>query len=129
MDEKGQLMGVPIKLVMALVIGTMTMGVLMQFVGTAERTVLRDMDVRFTTSSNKLTVKVYDAASGDPLYGSTIVVKYPGGMKAKTLGAETNAWNDVTISMDKGAYVVVTVRVTRNSYIPWEGQVAVHRTG
>jgi len=29
MDEKGQLMGVPIKLVMALVIGTMVMGVIM----------------------------------------------------------------------------------------------------
>jgi len=27
MDEKGQLMGVPVKLVMALVIGTMVMGV------------------------------------------------------------------------------------------------------
>ena len=43
MDDKGQLMGVPIKLVMALVIGTMTMGVLMQFVGTAERNVLKDI--------------------------------------------------------------------------------------
>jgi hypothetical protein len=37
MEEKGQLMGVPIKLVMALVIGTMVMGILMQFVGTAAR--------------------------------------------------------------------------------------------
>lgn len=47
MKEKGQLMGVPIKLVMALVIGTMTMGILMQFIGTAERTILKDMKVTF----------------------------------------------------------------------------------
>ena len=128
MEEKGQLMGVPIKLVMALVIGTMTMGILMQFVGTAERTVLRDMDVRFTipTASprNRLTVKVYDAASGDNLGGATVVVKYPGGMKAHTLGADSNQYT-FTISLNGANVVVATVQVTRNGYIPWEGQVAV----
>ncbi|MDI6643264.1 MAG: hypothetical protein QMD95_04345 [Candidatus Hodarchaeaceae archaeon] len=124
MEEKGQLMGVPIKLVMALVIGTMTMGVLMQFVGTAERMVLKDMDVRFTTSSNRLTVKVYDAASGDPLGGATIVVKYPGGMDAKTLGTSSNQYT-FTIPLNGADVVVTTVQVTRNGYIPWEGQVAV----
>jgi hypothetical protein len=124
MEEKGQLMGVPIKLVMALVIGTMVMGILMQFVGTAERTVLRDMDVRFTTSSNRLTVKVYDAASGDNLGGSTIVVKYPGGMKAHTLGVDSNQYT-FTIPLNGANVIVATVQVTRNGYIPWEGQVAV----
>ncbi|MDI6884277.1 MAG: hypothetical protein QMD00_04005 [Hadesarchaea archaeon] len=124
MEEKGQLMGVPIKLVMALVIGTMTMGVLMQFVGTAERMVLKDMDVRFTTSSNRLTVKVYDAASGDPLGGATIVVKYPGGMDAKTLGTSSNQYT-FTIPLNGADVVVTTVQVTRNGYIPWEGQAAV----
>ena len=124
MEEKGQLMGVPIKLVMALVIGTMVMGILMQFVGTAERTVLRDMDVRSTTSSNRLTVKVYDAASGDNLGGATVVVKYPGGMKAHTLGAESNQYT-FTISLNGADVVVATVQVMRNGYIPWEGQVAV----
>jgi hypothetical protein len=124
MEEKGQLMGVPIKLVMALVIGTMVMGILMQFVGTAERTVLRDMDVRFSTSSNKLTVKVYDAASGDALGGSTVVVKYPGGMKAHTLGTNSNQYT-FTIPLNGADVVVATVQVTRSGYIPWEGQVAV----
>ena len=117
-------MGVPIKLVMALVIGTMAMGVLMQFVGTAERTVLRDMDVRFSTSSNRLTVKVYDAASGDALGGSTVVVKYPGGMKAHTLGTNSNQYT-FSIPLNGANVVVTTVRVTRNGYIPWEGEVAV----
>lgn len=124
MEEKGQLMGVPIKLVMALVIGTMVMGILMQFVGTAERTVLQDMDVRFTTSSNHLTVKVYDAASGDNLGGSTVVVKYPGGMKAHTLGTNSNQYT-FTIPLNDADVIVATVQVTRNGYIPWEGQVAV----
>jgi len=124
MDSKGQLMGVPIKLVMALVIGTMAMGVLMQFMGTAERTVLRDMEVRFTTSSNRLTVKVHDAASGDALGGSTIVVKYPGGMKAHTLGTNSNQYA-FTIPLNGADVIVATVQVTRNGYIPWEGQVAV----
>lgn len=119
-------MGVPIKLVMALVIGTMAMGVLMQFVGTAERMVLRDMKVTFTTSSNRLTVKVYDAASGDPLGGSTIVVKYPGGMKAHTLGESSNQYT-FDIPMASGSYIVATVRVTRSGYIPWEGQVALKK--
>ena len=127
MDNKGQLMGVPIKLVMALVIGTMTMGILMQFVGTAERTVLRDMKVTFpTTSGGKLTVKVFDAQSDDPLGGATIVVKYPGGTTAKTLRPENNEWKNITIPMPASANVVVaTVQVTRNGYIPWEGQAAV----
>ncbi len=124
MDSKGQLMGVPIKLVMALVIGTMAMGVLMQFVGTAERTVLRDMKVTFSTSSNHLTVRVYDAASNDALGGATVVVKYPGGMKAHTLGTDSNQYT-FTIPLEGVDVVVATVRVTRNGYIPWEGQAAV----
>jgi len=124
MDKRGQLMGVPIKLVMALVIGTMTMGILMQFVGTAERNVLRDMDVQFSTSSKKLTVKVYDAASGDALGGTTIVLKYPGGTDARTLGKETNQYT-FAVPMNGAKVVIVTVQVTRNGYIPWQGQVAV----
>lgn len=125
MDEKGQLMGVPIKLVMALVIGTMTMGILMQFVGTAERTILKDMKVTFPhTTSNDLTVEVFDAQSGDALGGATIVVKYPGGMKAYTCSEDSNKYG-FTVPMEGANYVVVTVRVTRNGYIPWEGEVAV----
>jgi hypothetical protein len=124
MNEEGQLMGVPIKLVMALVIGTMTMGILMQFVGTAERTILKDMKVTFSTSRNRLTVKVYDAQSSDNLGGATIVVKYPGGMKAQTLGESSNQCT-FTIPMGGSDYIVATVRVTRNGYIPWEGEVAI----
>jgi hypothetical protein len=126
MDNKGQLMGVPIKLVMALVIGTMTMGILMQFVGTAERTVLRDTKATFTTSRNKLTVKVCDAQSGSALNGATVVVKYPGGTLAKTLSESKNSEN-FTIPLNGASVVVATVQVTRNGYIPWEGEVAVHR--
>jgi hypothetical protein len=126
MDNKGQLMGVPIKLVMALVIGTMTMGILMQFVGTAERTVLRDMKVTFpSTSRSKLTVKVVDAQSGNALTGATVVVKYPGGTLAKTLGE--NSQYQFTIPMSDANVVIATVQVTRNGYIPWEGQVAVSK--
>ncbi|MDI6819439.1 MAG: hypothetical protein QMC89_00840 [Candidatus Hodarchaeaceae archaeon] len=118
-------MGVPIKLVMALVIGTMTMGILMQFVGTAERTILRDMKVTFPrTTSDNLTVKVFDAQSGDALGDATIVVKYPGGMKAHTCGESSNQ-NRFSIPMNGADCVVVTVRVTRHGYIPWEGEVAV----
>jgi hypothetical protein len=124
MENKGQLMGVPIKLVMALVIGTMTMGILMQFVGTAERTVLRDMKVTFGISSNKLTVKVFDVQSGDNLSGATIVVKYPDGMKAYTLGQNSSQYT-FTLNMNGASVVVATVRVTRNGYIPWEGQAAI----
>jgi len=124
MDERGQLMGVPIKLVMALVIGTVTMGVMMQFVGTAERSVLRDMNVQFTTSSKRLTVKIYDASSGEALGGATIVVKYPGGTDARTLGKDTNQYT-FTIPLNGASFVIATVQVTRNGYIPWQGQVAV----
>jgi len=124
MDERGQLTGVPIKLVMALVIGTMAMGVLMQFVGTAERNVLRDMKVTFSTSSNQLTVKVYDASSNDALGGATVVVKYLGGMKAHTLGTNSNKYT-FSIPLNGADVIVATVRVTRNGYIPWEGEVAV----
>ena len=122
MGQKGQLMGVPIKLVMALVIGVMIMGILTQFVGTAERTVLRDMNVVFNISGNHLAVEAYDAQSGDSLGGVTIVVKYPGGMKAHTCSMDSNRYTfDVPIEAD---YAIVTVRVTHNGYIPWEGEAA-----
>lgn len=124
MDSKGQLTGVPIKLVMALVVGTMAMGVLMQFVGTAERMVPRDMDVKFGIKGNSLTVKVYDAQSGEPLGGATILVKYPGGIKAHTLGPNSNQYT-FRIPLGGADVVIATVQVTRSGYIPWEGQVAV----
>jgi len=116
-------MGVPIKLVMALVIGVMIMGILTQFVGTAERTILRDMNVIVSTSGNRLTVEVFDAQSGNDLGGVTIVVKYPGGMKAHTCSIDSNRYT-FDIPMDGADYVIATVRVTRNGYIPWEGEAA-----
>lgn len=123
MGEKGQLMGVPIKLVMALVVGVMIMGILTQFVGTAERTVLRDMNVVFKTSGNRLTVEAYDTQSGDSLGGVTIIVKYPGGMKAHTCSVDSNYYT-FSIPMGGADYTIVTVRVTRSGYIPWEGEAA-----
>lgn len=119
MDEKGQLMEVPIKLVMGLVVGMLCMGVLVQFVGTAERSVIRDMDVQFTVSSNKLTVKVFDAATGDPLKGATIIVRYTGGTQAET---PANS-NQYTFTLPSGV-VIATVQVTHAGYIGWESQVA-----
>ena len=123
MEEKGQLMGVPIKLVMALVIGVMVMGILTQFVGTAERIILRDMHVTFDTSGSTFTVNVQDAQSRAPLGGATIVVKYPGGMKAQTLGEDIGSYT-FSIPVSNG-YAVANVRVTHSGYIPWEGEVAV----
>jgi len=98
---------------------------LMQFVGTAERTILKDMKVTFPrTTSDNLSVKVFDAQSGGALGGATIVVKYPGGMKAQTCSEDSNQYR-FTVPMEGADYVVATVRVTRNGYIPWEGEVAV----
>lgn len=120
MDEKGQLMEVPIKLVMGLVVGMLCMGVVVQFVGTAERSVIRDMDVKTSVSSNRLTVKVYDAATGDKLEGATVVVRYPGGTKAHTIGASSNQY---TFQLPSNV-VLATVQVTHEGYIAWESQVA-----
>ena len=123
MEDKGQLMGVPIKLVMALVIGVMVMGLLTQFVGTAERTLLRDMNVNFDVSGSSLTVNVCDSQNRDALGGSTIVVKYPGGMLAHTLGEESGSYT-FSVPVREG-YAIANVRVTHNGYIPWEGEVAI----
>ncbi len=62
-------MGVPVKLVIALVIGVMSMGILTQFVDTADRTMLRDMKVNFDVQGNQLTVNVQDAQSRILLLG------------------------------------------------------------
>jgi len=86
---------------------------------------LKDMKVTFPhTTSNDLTVKVFDAQSGGVLGGATIVVKYPGGMKAYTCSEDSNQYG-FTVPMEGANYIVATVRVTRNGYIPWEGEVAV----
>ena len=124
MEETGQLMGVPIKLVMALTIGAIAMGIMMQFMGTAERSGIRDMDVALSVSGNRLTVKVYDAATGNPLNNATVVVSYPGGTKAQTLGSSSNQYT-FTIPLSGRSDVVVNVRVTHSGYIPWESQAVV----
>jgi hypothetical protein len=104
----------------------MTMGILMQFVGTAERMVLKDMKVTFPKSSGGyLTVKAVDAQSGEALGGATIVVKYPGGLKAHTLGESSDQYTFRIPVSD--TVVIVTVKVTKNNYIPWEGEVAVSK--
>lgn len=124
MDSRGQLMGVPIKLVMALTIGAVAMGIMMQFMGTAERAGIRDMDVALSVTGNRLTVKVYDAATGNPLNGATVVVSYPGGTKAETLRSSSNQYT-FTIPTGGRTDVIVNVRVTHSGYIPWESQVVV----
>ncbi|MEM2875022.1 MAG: hypothetical protein QW567_03270 [Candidatus Hadarchaeales archaeon] len=124
MDSRGQLMGVPIKLVMALTIGAVAMGIMMQFMGTAERSGIKDMDVALSVSSNRLTVKVYDAATGNPLNNATVIVSYPGGTKAQTLGVSSNQYT-FTIPLNGRSNVVVNVRVTHSGYMPWESQVVV----
>ena len=122
MNEKGQLMGVPIKLVIALVIGVMSMGIMTQFVNTADRTMLRDMEVKFETTKNQLKVRTFDAQSHKPLTGVTIVVNYSGNKLAHTLDADSNSY---TFSIPKEDEVVIaSVRVTRNGYIPWKGEAA-----
>lgn len=116
-------MGVPVKLVIALVIGVMAMGILTQFVDTADRVMLRDMKVTFDTGGNQLTVNVYDAQSQDPLNGATISVEYPGGQLAKTLNPDSNSYTfDIP---EKQEDIITTVRVTHNGYIPWEGEAAI----
>ncbi|KXB02404.1 hypothetical protein AKJ45_02005 [candidate division MSBL1 archaeon SCGC-AAA261F19] len=114
-------MGIPIKLVMALVIGVMSMGILMQFVETAGRTVLKDMRVTFDTSGNRLTVNVQKAQSREPLRGATIKVEYPGGTLAQTLNESSNSY---TFSVPVDSTAIANVRVTHHGYIPWKGEVA-----
>lgn len=116
-------MGVPVKLVIALVIGVMAMGILTQFVDTADRTMLRDMKVNFDIQGKNLEVNVKDAQSRDPLNGATITVEYPGGTLAHTLGPKSNSYTFSVPSQNETA--VVNVRVTHNGYIPWEGEAAV----
>jgi len=128
MEDKGQLTGVPIKLVMALVIGAMVMGIMTQIVGTAERTAMRDMHVSLDRASKGyLKVRVEDAQSGEPLDGATIIVRYPGGTKADTISGRSDGSHTFRIPMGGKSYVLVSVRVTCPGYIPWEGEVVVSK--
>ncbi len=122
MKEKGQLMGVPIKLVIALVIGVMSMGIMTQFVNTADRTMLRDMKVTFETRGTQLTVKTFDAQTQEALTGATIAVNYSGKKLAHTLDPDSNSY---TFSLpEKEKVIIADVRVTHNGYIPWKGEAA-----
>jgi hypothetical protein len=121
-NERGELMDIPIRLVMALMIGTLCMGVLTQFIGTAERSVIRDLDVQLETRSynrtqKRLIVEVYDASSGDPVSGATVQVFYPGDTQAKT-----NSSNRFSFLVPRNT--LITVRVSHPGYLPWEGQIA-----
>jgi hypothetical protein len=124
MDKKGQLTGVPIMLVMSLVIAAVAMGIMTQFMNTAERTALKDMQVKTRVTGNRLKAEVFDAQSGEKLGGTTMVVKYPGGSKAHTLGDSSNSYT-FSIPLGGADYVIASLRVTRQGYIPWEGEIAV----
>jgi len=122
MNERGELLDIPIRLVMALMIGTLCLGVLVQFIGTAERSVIRDLDVhldtsRYSSTQKRLVVKVNDASSGEPVSGATVQVSYPGGSQAKT-----NSSSSFSFLVPRNT--IVTVRVTHSQYLPWEGQIA-----
>jgi hypothetical protein len=123
MDSRGQMMDLPIKLVMALLVGMLCLGVLTRFIGTAQRSVISDMRVSLSvqnhsSSSKKVVVEVYDASSGTVLNGPTIEISYPGGGEALT-----PAGNRASFIVPTG--VIATVRVTYPNYLPWERQIAV----
>ncbi len=122
MRQEGQLMGVPVKLVIALVVGVMSMGILTQFVNTADRTMLRDMEVEaeMSETGENFTIEVFDAQSGEPLNGATLKVDYPGGTLAQTLDSDSNThtFHDPT-GYDT---VIADLHVTHHGYIPWQGQ-------
>ena len=119
-------MGVPVKLVIALVVGVMSMGILTQFVNTADRTMLRDMKVeaKMSETGENFTVEVFDAQTDEPLDGATIKVDYPGGTLARTLGSDSNSHTfDDPTGFDT---VIANLRVTHHGYIPWEGQFVLY---
>lgn len=123
MDSRGQMMDLPIKLVMALVVGMLCLGVLTKFVGTAERSIIADMKVNlsvrpYSQSRRTVVVEVYDASSGAPLSSPTIEISYPGGMDFATPSS-----NSASFLVPPG--VIAKVRVTCPKYLPWEGQIAV----
>ena len=120
MDARAELTEMPLKLVISIAIAMFCLTVLMQFVRTSERAMLKDLDVQFQISSSRLTVKVFDAQTGKPVGGTTITVSYPGGMKAHTLGTNSNSY---TFTIPSGI-LLVNVRVTKSGYLPWEGEVA-----
>ncbi len=110
----------PLRLVISLAIAMICLSVLMQFVRTSEAAMLRELDVRFSISGHRLRVMVYDAQTGQPVGGATVTVTYDGGMKAHTLGASSNSYTFYLPS----DILLASVRVTRNGYFPWEGEVA-----
>jgi hypothetical protein len=120
MDARGELTEMPLKLVVSIAVAMFCLSVLMQFVKTSERAMLKDLDVQFQTSPGKLTVKVFDAQTGKPVGGATITVSYQGGMKAYTLGTASNSYTFTLPSW----VLLVNVKVTKNGYLPWEGEVA-----
>ncbi len=124
MKEKGQLMGVPVKLVIALVIGVMVMGILTQFVDTADRTMMKDMKVNTIVyeESKEIEIDVDDAQSGDPVYGPTIQIDYPGGSIVRTLKNSTSSY---TFDYEKApSDTIASIKVTQHGYIPWKGEIA-----
>ncbi len=123
MDEKGA-MDIPIKLVIALAVGAISMGVLTQFVNISERMVWRDMRVLLSyKGGGSLQVSVFDAETGQPLNGATVEVRYPNGLKLHTLGPSSSSY---TFRLPtSGTPYLARVRVTRPGYLPWEGQIAV----
>ncbi|MEM2281939.1 MAG: hypothetical protein QXH26_00100 [Candidatus Hadarchaeales archaeon] len=119
MEAEG-LTEMPLRLVISLAVAMFCLTVLMQFVRTSERVMLRDFSVTFQTGTGRLTVKVFDAQTGSAVGGATITVSYPGGKKAHTLGATSNSY---TFSLPPDV-LIANVRVTKNGYLPWEGEVA-----
>lgn len=119
MDARG-ITEMPLKLVIAVAVGVFCLAVLTQYAKTAERLMLRELDVQFQTSKGKLTVRIFDAQTGAAVGGATVVINYHGGRVARTLGANSNSY---TFTLPNSV-TLVNVRVSKNGYFPWEGEVA-----
>jgi hypothetical protein len=128
-DERGQLVGTPLKLVIAVVIGVAVLGILLQMMNLVSvmnphsfNVEVSDLgsDGAFDEAQSSVVFTVNDANDGREVQGAIVEIKGAGANDAQvTSNAGKATINNLDFDLAGADYAKVTVTVTKEGYSRW----------
>jgi hypothetical protein len=128
-DERGQLVGTPLKLVIAVVIGVAVLGILLQMMNLVSvmnphsfNVEVSDLgsDGAFAKGQNSVVFTVKDANDGRDVQGAIVEIKGAGANDAQvTSNSGTATISNLDFDLAGADYAKLTVTVTKEGYSRW----------
>ena len=130
-DERGQLVGTPLKLVIAVVIGVAVLGILLQMMNLVSVMNPHSFNVEidgntlgndgaFDISTTSVAFLVKDANDGREVQGAIVEIKGAGEMDAQVTGTTGKAsFSGLEFKLAGADYATMTVTATKEGYSRW----------